>query len=288
LTLFNIRPDFGPTIMQLDLAQGEPREHEYRCWRNAAVRSIRREELKQMSTKEAVVKLVQRALEREPRVNLHRNPIRIDFAAGAVVLEGEVPDLAAKKLALEHAAAIEGVRGVVDRLRVLPAERRGDGAMRDSLAGFLLREPELQNCAMRVRTKGRLEVLREAADAASGYIEMAIDDGLITLEGRVISLSHKRVAGVLAWWTPGCRDVINSLDVQPDEEDNDAEVIDALGLVLEMDPMVQADQVRASCHDYVVTLDGYLRTEEERHQVELDAWCVFGVDRVVNRIEVRR
>ena len=56
-----------------------------------------------MSTREAVVKLVQRALEREPRVNV------IDFAAGAVVLEGDVPDLAAKKLALEHAAAIEGM-----------------------------------------------------------------------------------------------------------------------------------------------------------------------------------
>ena len=60
-----------------------------------------------MSTREAVVKLVQRAL--EPRVNLHRNPIRIDIADGAVVLEGDVPDLAAKKLALEHAAAIEGM-----------------------------------------------------------------------------------------------------------------------------------------------------------------------------------
>ena len=54
-----------------------------------------------MSTREAVVKLVQRALEREPRVNVHRNPIRIDIADGAVVLEGDVPDLAAKKLALE-------------------------------------------------------------------------------------------------------------------------------------------------------------------------------------------
>lgn len=92
---------------------------------------------------------------------------------------------------------------------------------------------------------------------------------------------------MLAWWTPGCRDVVNSLDVQPPEEDGDGEVLDALRLVLEMDPLVQADQVRAGCRNYVVTLDGYVRTEEERRQAELDAWCLFAVDKVVNRIEVR-
>ena len=103
----------------------------------------------------------------------------------------------------------------------------------------------------------------------------------------MLSLSHKRAAGVIAWWTPGCRDVINSLDVQPPEDDNDNEVIDALTLVLEMDPLIQADQIRASCRDYVVTLYGSARTTEERRQAEFDAWCIFAVDDVVNRIEVR-
>ena len=92
---------------------------------------------------------------------------------------------------------------------------------------------------------------------------------------------------MLAWWTPGCRDVVNSLDVQPPEEDNDAEVVDALRLALEMDPLVQADQIQASCRDYVVTLEGYVRSAEERRQAERDAWCLFAVDRVINRIAVR-
>jgi predicted nucleic acid-binding Zn ribbon protein len=34
-----------------------------------------------------------------------------------VVLEGEVADVAAKKRALEAAASVEGVDGIVDRLR---------------------------------------------------------------------------------------------------------------------------------------------------------------------------
>ena len=240
-----------------------------------------------MANKDAIVRQVHGALVHEPRINLHRHPIKIGLAEGAVVLEGEVESVAAKKLALELAGAVDGIRGVVDRLRVAPAERRGDGAIRDSLCGFLLREPEFRNCAIRVRAKGAVETLRDVSGKPGGEIELAIEDGVVTLEGSVISHSHRRVAGVLAWWTPGCRDVVNALDVAPPEEDSDDEVVDALRLVLEMDPLVQADQVTASCRNYVLTLEGYVRTEEERRQAELDAWSLFAVDNVVNRIEVR-
>lgn len=240
-----------------------------------------------MPDRDEVIRRVRAALEREPRINLHRFPIRIDFVEGGVILEGEVEHVGAKKLALELAAATEGVRGVVDRLRVAPAERRGDGAIRDSFATCLLREPELRNCTIRVLVKGEAKPLREVPGDAEGEIEVAVEDGVITLEGRVISLSHKRLVGVLAWWTRGCRDVVNSLDVQPPEEDNDDEVVDALRLVLELDPLVRADQIRVRCRNFVVTLEGYVRTEEERRQAERDAWCLFAVDDVINRIEVR-
>lgn len=268
---------------ELHTAQGTPQRYVYVETRGAGVTEERA-----MPAKDEVIKLVHGALEREPLINLHRHPVKIGFADDAVVLEGEVEHIAAKKLALELAGAVEGIRGVIDRLRVAPAERKGDGAIRDSLCGFLLHEPELQNCTIRVRAKGRLEALREARGETGGEIEAAVEDGVVTLEGNVISLSHKRIAGVLAWWTPGSRDVVNSLDVRPPEEDNDGEVLDALRLVLEMDPLVQADQIRASCRDYVVTLEGCVRTAEERRQAGLDAWYLFAVDRVINRIEVRR
>jgi osmotically-inducible protein OsmY len=235
--------------------------------------------------KDEVIRRVHGALEHEPRINLHRYPIKIAYVQGAVVLEGEVEHPGVKKLALENAAAVGEVRCVIDRLRVVTAERRGDGAIRDSVCSHFLREPELRNCTLRVAIKGATETLREVPDG--GEIEVAVEDGVVTLEGHVISLSHKRIAGVLAWWAPGCRDVVNSLDVQPPEEDSDAEVLDALRIVLEMDPLVQADQIQASCRNYVVTLDGYVRTEQERHQAELDAWCLFAVDNVINRVEVR-
>jgi osmotically-inducible protein OsmY len=238
------------------------------------------------STTEAIVSKVHGRLEHEPRINLHSHPIRIDFADGAVVLEGEVKSIAAKKLALRLAGAVEGVRGVVDRLRVVPGEPKGDGAIRDSLCRFLLQEPEMKNCKLRAKAKGRVETLSDGPDS-SGEIEVAVKEGVITVEGNVLSLAHKRITGVLAWWTPGCRDVVNSLEVVPPEEDNDAEVVDALGLVFEMDPLIQAEQLTGSCQDYVVTLRGYVRTEDERRQAERDAWALFAVDDVINDIEVR-
>jgi osmotically-inducible protein OsmY len=241
-----------------------------------------------MRAKDDIIREVSAAIEREPGVNLHRHPVKVDCAGGAVILEGEVGSVAAKKLALEQAAGIRGVRGVVDRLRVAPAARKGDGAIRDSICGFLLRAPELTRCVLRVYVKGRLETLRTVPGESSGTIDLSVDDGVITLDGSVISLSHKRLAGVLAWWTPGCRDVVNSLDVQPPEADTDAEVVDALRLVLEMDPLVpHADQITAACRDYVVTLEGTVTGEPERRQAEMDAWALFAVDRVINHIEVR-
>lgn len=240
-----------------------------------------------MRNREAVIKLVQRALEHEPRIHIHRYPIKVGFSDSAVILEGEVGHPAAKKLALERAGAVEGIRGVIDRLRVAPAERKGDGAIRDSLCNLLMQESEFRNCALRIRVKGGVETLRDVATDWGSAIEIAVADGVIALEGHVLSLSHKRAAGVLAWWAPGCRDVLNSLEVKPPEEDNDSEIADAMRLVLEMDPLVHADQIHASCRDYVVTLEGSARTEAERHQAEFDAWCLFAVDGVVNRIEVR-
>ncbi len=57
-------------------------------------------------------------------------------------------------------------------------------------------------------------------------------------------------------------------------------------LVLEKDPFVDPDQVRVTTNNATVTLDGLVPTESERDMAEHDAWYVFGVEDVVNRIAV--
>lgn len=231
---------------------------------------------------------VHAALEREPRVNIHRHPIRIASADGVVTLEGEVADVAAKKLALELAASVNGVRAVVDRLRVAPGERRGDGAVRDSLARMLLQAPELKRCSFNMKTNEKMVVLRRVQHDADGDIEISVTDGVVLLEGHVISQSRLRFAGALAWWTPGRRDVINALEVVPPDEDRDDEVADVMRLVLEADPELDADLIRTNCSNKVVVLEGSVPNEHQKRRAELDAWSLFAIRGVVNRLEVAR
>ena len=239
-----------------------------------------------MNPREAITRQVHALLEREPRIDIHHHPVEIRNADGVVVLEGELADVAAKKLALGLAASVRGVSGIVDRLRVLPGERRGDGAVRDSFARLLLEQPELRNCTIRSHTNERIEVLREAGADGVGEIGISVTDGVIALEGRVISQSHRRFAGVLAWWTPGRRDVVNALEVKPDYEDRDDEIAEAMRVVLEADPQLDADQIRPNCADGTVVLDGHVPSGEQKRRAELDAWALYGVRAVVNRLQV--
>jgi osmotically-inducible protein OsmY len=243
-----------------------------------------------MNPRELTTRKVHAALEREPRINIHRHPIRIESKDGAVTLEGEVADVAAKKLALNlassAAAGADGVRGVVDRLRVAPGEARGDGAVRDSFVRMLLEQPEFRNCTLRMRTNERVVELHKSEENGVGEIEISVTEGVIVLEGHVISVSHRLFAGVLAWWIPGRRDVINALALEPRYEERDDEITEALRLALEADPLLEADQIRPHTRDWVVTLDGAVPTEEQRRRAELDAWALSGVERVVNRLQV--
>ncbi len=239
-------------------------------------------------TQSELAQRVRAALAADTRINLPLHPLRIEATPDdAIVLEGEVADVAARKIALSLTASVHGVRGVIDRLHIHVAEPRGDGAIRDSLVSFIEGESEFSNCTIRTRIEGRVETVHDAGADSSGDVEIEFRSGVIMLDGRMISLSHKRVLGVLAWWTPGCRDVVNGIAVVPDEPDSDHEIVDAVRLVLEMDPMLKAETIGVHSADSVVTLDGAVRTEEGRRQAELDVWCVFGVEKVVNRLRVQ-
>ncbi len=239
-----------------------------------------------MTAQENIVKAVLAALERESRVDLHHYPVRVEFGDGVLTLEGETGTIAAKKLSLELAAAVPGVTGIVDRLRVVPAEAMEDGAVRDHVCDAFLQEPAFQGYTIRALVKGFWEAFREAAGEPDGVMDVEVADGVVTLNGRVGSLSHMRLAGVLAWWVPGSRDVVNGLDVVPPEEDNDDEVSDAVRLVLEKDPFVNAGQIRVTCSNYAVTLEGLVPKPLEKGMAEADAWYVFRVGEVINRIDV--
>lgn len=236
---------------------------------------------------QTILKQVQAALEVEPRINLHRHPLRMKLQNGQLTLAGETASIAAKRVALRAARRIVGNNRIEDCLLVVPAEHKGDGEILDALGERLLRQGELKNCTLRRLDKGQLEVLHEAiGDDSCGDITFAVAEGVVSLDGRAISLSHRRLAEILAWWAPGCRNVVNRLAVVPAELDTDDELSDAVRLALEIDPLVHADQISVSTEAGVVALDGTVGRPLEREMAELDAWYVAGVNGVINRVEL--
>jgi osmotically-inducible protein OsmY len=236
--------------------------------------------------RESLIEQVRTALAHQQRVSLHRHPVAITLNVdGTITLEGEVADVAAKKLALETTAALEGVNGVIDRLRVARAERMSDAEIRDHVCDAISSDSvflgyEINRVAQGVPGDSK------SIETGKHAIFVIVNEGIVTLDGVVASLSHKRIAGVLAWWVPGTRDVIDGLEVQPPEQDSDDEITEALRLVLDKDPLVNAEEIRITTRDGIVTLTGLAHNDQERRAAENDGWCLFGVNKVIDRIVV--
>jgi osmotically-inducible protein OsmY len=239
-----------------------------------------------MNRKAEILRAVRIALSSEPKLNLSLHPITIALSDSDLILEGALPSLSMKKLALVRAAAVPGVDAIVDRLRIAPARHMSDAEIRDGVCHALVQDTAFAECAIHQRVKGRSELVRRGAGSPRGAIECSVEDGVVTLDGDVPGLEHKRLAGVLAWWVPGSRDVVNGLGVSPPEEDSDDEITDAVRLALEKDPFVNASQIRVTCATETVTLDGLVASDSEKEMAEADAWYVFGVRSVINHVLV--
>jgi BON domain len=244
-----------------------------------------------MQRSDTVLKEVMAAFERESHLKLHNHPVHMSFDGGTLTVAGEVPDIASKKRLLQLTQLHNEGKHLVDQLRVTANPPVGDGELRTHICERLAQAVDFRNCVICARVKGELEVLRGTMDLAgndgSGVIEVTVEDGVVTLTGQVISLSHRRLASVTAWWVGGCRDVVNLLQLVPAEADGDDEISEALHLVLETDQRVRAEQITINVENQKITLAGWVATEAEKRQAEQDAWCLDAIEGVVNHIQVR-
>lgn len=230
---------------------------------------------------------VRAALERHPRVNLHASRVELAVRDDVIIMTGEVPDIVAKRAAYHTAARIAGAERVLDELRVAPAVQHSDAEIAGFLQRLLMQESAFRDYRWTV-VAGEAD-LRSGSARAGGdqAIAASVRDGVVTLEGTVGSLTHRRLADVLAWWTPGACQVRNFLHVVPEEQDSDAEVSDALRIILDKDHRLDGASIGVQVKQRIVTLAGVVASEEQRRMVETDAWYVLGVHDVDNRLQVQ-
>jgi osmotically-inducible protein OsmY len=244
-----------------------------------------------MQRSDTVLKQVMAAFERESHLKLHNHPVHMSFDDDALTVAGEVPDVACKKRLLQLTRMHSDGKRLVDQLRITADPPVGDGELRTRICERLAQAVDFRNCVICARVKGQLEVVRGTMDQVgndgSGVIQVTVEEGVVTLTGQVISLSHRRLASVTAWWVGGCRDVVNLLELVPAEADGDDEISEALHLVLETDLRVRAEQITINVENQRITLAGWVATEAERRLAEQDAWCLEAIEGVVNHIQVR-
>ena len=241
-----------------------------------------------------IVEAVTLAFHKEPRLGPRFKLERIAFeSGGTLVLQGYVATLAEKKLALLRAAAIPGVSSLVDRVHLTPSAPASDRHIRAQLRELFAEDPNFSDIELREDVAAgvlatEFKPVSGLHESTGGRVDIEVEDGVVTLNGKVSTLVRKRLAGAMAWWIPGVRDVVNGIVVDPPEDDGPDQIEEAVRSVLERDRAVDAAQIRAGVRVRTVRLTGLVPSEAMRAKAENDAWSVFGVDDVVNQIAVRR
>ena len=100
-----------------------------------------------MTSQGQVLKAVRAAFEREPRINLHKYPVRMDFSEGVLTLEGEAEMWRRKTVRNSRSLFPESQASWID-CHVTPSTHMGDGAILDAVRDALLHAPVLQNCTI--------------------------------------------------------------------------------------------------------------------------------------------
>lgn len=221
---------------------------------------------------------IKAALERDPDINLHAWPITVR-GNDVVHLEGEVENIVAKRKAYRIAREAAQTGEILDDLYVHVEGEHGDGEIRTRVLDALQGESAFQG--------RRISAADDTAGGADIDIAVAVADGRVILTGSAQSLSHRRLAEVLCWWVPGCRDVHNRLHVAPAEHDHDSEITDAIRLVLDKETALDGNEVHVETAHGEVTLSGRVHSDTLRRIAAYDCWYVPGVHAVHNRLEIR-
>lgn len=259
------------------------------AWGRAAVRRLhpRWGMRPEPSRPDTIISTLYSRFRHELPLDLEHHPLELSYREGVVTLTGELESISAKRRAVRIAEQLPGVAAIDDRICVEPASAMEDGALRAHFRDAFTAERAFVEWALREHRQGQDELVR-SPPRARGEVTVSVDDGVVTLEGTAPSHTHRRLAVVLAWWIPGSRNIVDHMVVSPPEQDSDEEITDAVHIVLEKDPILDAGQIIVSTSRGVVTLTGAVPSREQREMAEDDTWYVPGVHDVANALEVRR
>lgn len=212
----------------------------------------------------AVTGRVMSAIGIDPEVDI--NEIYADTVDGVVRLQGVVDKSETKERAEEVVRALPGVRGVENALAV-----RSRGGLTD------------EEIAHAVDA-----ALAEEASLDATEIGVKVADGVVTLSGRVDSVSQEQLAMHLAGGVDGVKRVTTELHKERAGPTDDATFRNDVEQVLSDAAEVDATFIQVGAKNGVITLTGRVVNGDDLCLAEQLTASVPGVRRVVNKLRVEK
>lgn len=205
---------------------------------------------------------VERELDWDPSINA--TSIGVAVNDGVVTLSGHVASYPEKREAERIAARVRGVRAVAGELDV--------------------RLPELRQRTDEDIARAAAETLVWNTLVPHDKIKIWVDNGRVTLEGKVDWHYQRTAAEAAVRVLTGVTDVNNHISVTPavNRELVSAEIESALL----RNAAVDAQQIRVETAGDRVMLSGKVASADEREEAENAAWGCPGVHQVQNYITV--
>lgn len=212
--------------------------------------------------------------------------INVRVLRGHVILSGTVGSLAEKKRVFMD-AWVAGVASVDDReLQVNPLG--DDNQMRRVSKAVVKPDNDV----------------RQALEAAFAYdprilsseLEILVDNGIVTLKGRVENLAAKQAAEQDAENTAGVWQVKNHLKVRPDligpqtrpMPDLDADLARDVRVALARNPYLYQHEISVTVNNHLAVIRGMVDSAFEKKMAAEAASRVRGIAAVENRLELKR
>lgn len=212
-------------------------------------------------TDDEIQEAVEDALVYDPRVM--SDNVDAAVTGGTVILSGTVNNLAAKRAAEQDARNTIGVIRVTNNIKVRP-DIPADDVLETRVASALRVDPYIERYNVTVNAHG----------------------GWVYLSGNVDTSFKKNRAERVTEGVEGVVGVVNNLDYDYQWVwARDQEIRDNVRDQLRWNPFVEADNVRLSVDDGVVTLHGTVNAWSEREEAEKNAFQ-GGAKDVINNLVV--
>lgn len=182
-----------------------------------------------------------------------------------VTLTGHVASYAQKLAAISAVRRVKGVHGIADEIEVRHSsdERTSD----DEIA------------------KRVINVLSWDSVVPSNTIQVTVQDGLVTLTGKVNWYYQKSSAERDVRGLSGVRSVVNNIEIEPHAKpENVKKKIEA---ALRRHAEIEAKDISVTVRDDdEVLLEGKVRNWDEKFAVENAAWSASGVKNVKDKLTI--